>query len=240
MKVVGFIFSLFFHLFLVYIFVYQIQNNIDYKRPAKIRYELNLVTLKKKKAKTYSYKKAKIKIKTGQKIATVGGSKQKVKLSKKQIEALKRKQAQEELESSLAALKQEEKLKSKEEKGELDSALQEIQGEVKEDKEGSAGVEIEEFYQGIVESKIKANFRYPNFKFGKLLICFISIKINERGEILEYHLKKSSGDEVYDSLALRAILDTKVLPLPPPGIREKILREGIEIEFNSQELEGSK
>ncbi|MBI2982287.1 MAG: TonB C-terminal domain-containing protein [Deltaproteobacteria bacterium] len=68
------------------------------------------------------------------------------------------------------------------------------------------------------------------------LICKIIIRINEKGEIIEIHWTKKSGNESYDLSALRAIM--KAVPLKPPPERLKIeaIHEGYEFTFDASLL----
>ena len=61
------------------------------------------------------------------------------------------------------------------------------------------------------------------------------IRIDASGTITDYDLKSGSGNASFDAAALRAIVKTRKVPVPPESHREAILKSGMELEFVPQE-----
>ena len=87
-------------------------------------------------------------------------------------------------------------------------------------------------YARLVETAVKENWRFPRIHSEEVLVARVEIHINPDGGILDYKLLVSSGRPDFDASALKAVDETKQLPIPPrPDL--SVLR----INFNLQELE---
>ncbi|EPR37043.1 TonB family protein [Desulfovibrio sp. X2] len=87
------------------------------------------------------------------------------------------------------------------------------------------------FAQAVVAT-IKPHWRYPAVKPDPALKALIEIAIARDGTITGYHMVESSGREDFDASTLKAIEDTKQLPVPPT----EDLRT-IQVNFNLQGLD---
>ena len=70
-----------------------------------------------------------------------------------------------------------------------------------------------DFYYSIISRKIWQQWTYPNAQTAGLEVI-ISIKIDEKGEVVSQKVEKSSGNLLFDRSAIKAI--SKASPLPPP------------------------
>ena len=87
-------------------------------------------------------------------------------------------------------------------------------------------------YAKLVEMAVKENWRFPRLHSERVLVAKVEIHVNPDGGILDYKLLVSSGRPDFDASALKAVDETKQLPIPPrPDL--SVLR----INFNLQELE---
>jgi TolA protein len=71
-------------------------------------------------------------------------------------------------------------------------------------------------YRALLQQAVRRHYALPeayNLKDANLVVV-ISVVINERGELMKQDVYKSSGDSVFDELALTAI--KSAVPLPPP------------------------
>ena len=81
---------------------------------------------------------------------------------------------------------------------------------------------------------IKERWSYPNLQARTVLTAMVELRLDRRGEIVEYLLITSSGRSDFDASALKAVAEAQqfnLLPPPPAGLA--VLR----INFNSQELQ---
>jgi len=88
-----------------------------------------------------------------------------------------------------------------------------------------------EVYAQIVESRIKAHWRFP--KVGALpdLSAVVEIQLSADGRVLGSRLVRSSGRPDFDASTKRAVEEAGQLPAPPRADLRTIL-----ITFNLQEL----
>lgn len=70
-----------------------------------------------------------------------------------------------------------------------------------------------DFYYSIISRKIWQQWTYPNAQTAGLEVI-ISIKIDEKGEVISQKVEKSSGNLLFDRSAIKAI--SRASPLPPP------------------------
>lgn len=72
-------------------------------------------------------------------------------------------------------------------------------------------------YQGIIQMAVRRNYALPeayNLKNADMK-AIIEIIVNEGGNLMKLKMYKSSGDQVFDELALKAVKASVPLPKPP-------------------------
>ena len=70
--------------------------------------------------------------------------------------------------------------------------------------------------------KVKPNWKLPSYMIGKNLQCRVQIFIGSNGKVLKIKLYETSGDDEYDSRAMKAIMASSPLPKPPSSILSKV------------------
>ncbi|MGE3684507.1 MAG: energy transducer TonB [Bdellovibrionales bacterium] len=149
----------------------------------------------------------------------------KVDLSKKQNRALERLKA-------MAAL---EKIQGEVEK--KDQNKKEVARPVKGNQvsEGNSltGLERIEYdrYFDDLEKKIHENWSIPQWLADANLKAQIQVLIDERGFVIKKLIRKSSGNEVFDSKVIEAIESSNPLPAPPPRLKGLLSTSGIIFNF---------
>ncbi len=104
-----------------------------------------------------------------------------------------------------------------------------LQGSVQPQSGGSAGrATLLEIYSNQVKLLIQEHWRWPGFR-NMPLEAQVVVTLSANGQILDRKLGKSSGRADFDSSVLRAVDETKTLPLPPKGVRV------LELNFNAEE-----
>ncbi len=71
-----------------------------------------------------------------------------------------------------------------------------------------------DYYKQLVKNRILENYNVPSIAAKKNIKCLFRLTLGRNGEILEYALIKSSGDQLLDQAALRAIQFSSFPPLP--------------------------
>ena len=90
------------------------------------------------------------------------------------------------------------------------------------EREGSPGVDAKSLYAGLIREKIYKNWRDPLAEqHSKEAI--ISFRIFPKGNIDKPFIKQSSGVEVLDTLAIRAVLDSVPFPQFPKELKKSNL-----------------
>ena len=145
---------------------------------------------------------------------------------------------------------------SNEEKQRIEKALSELYSELEQRRQpkadnyspdqaqsqGLAQDGIQGMPEGIERYKYKMSVKTAVennwFVINKALIksmdnpkVIVTIKLNERGQIVSRKLERSSGNSYYDNSVLRAIDKSDPLPPPPESLAKEALSEGIEFEF---------
>ncbi len=86
------------------------------------------------------------------------------------------------------------------------------------DREGEAGVKAKSLYVGMVQEKILKNWRDPLAEqHSKETV--VSFYIFPQGNIDKPFIKQSSGVEILDTLAVRAVLDSVPFPQFPKELK---------------------
>jgi len=115
-----------------------------------------------------------------------------------------------------------------------ESALAKLRDEVNQAKDGvNAGAGGAAFsalknYRGSLQASVRRNYSLPeayNFKSANMKVT-IAIVVNEKGDVISLGLHESSGDSVFDDMALQAVKKSVPLPTPPAElVGEKILMQ---------------
>ncbi len=88
-----------------------------------------------------------------------------------------------------------------------------------------------EVYAQMVESRVKAHWRFPKGASRQDLSAVLEISLGQDGRVLGSRVVRSSGHSGFDASAERAVEETAQLP-PPPRADLRTIR----ITFNLQEL----
>ena len=92
--------------------------------------------------------------------------------------------------------------------------------------------EINTYFSNI-ESRMKAYWNLPKHLLDQALIAQIEVKINNQGEMIAKKIVQSSGNDLFDSQALKAMEKASPYP-PPPKSVQKIIQDGIVFTLNSK------
>jgi len=87
-------------------------------------------------------------------------------------------------------------------------------------------------YAAALKRALLANFN-PIQSDAALRTVFI-IRIDSAGTITDYEMTGKSGNPSFDAAALRAIVKTRKVPVPPDSHKDAILKSGMELEFTPQ------
>jgi TonB family protein len=81
---------------------------------------------------------------------------------------------------------------------------------------GVSGVRVSR-YEGLLAAAVKRNLYLPKtFEFDKaVLVSQLSVVINEKGELMDVTLSRSSGNGAYDQAVILALQNSVPLPKPP-------------------------
>jgi len=71
-----------------------------------------------------------------------------------------------------------------------------------------------DYYKELVRGRILENYSVPSIVAQKNLKCLFKLVVGKNGEVLSYSLIKTSGDQMLDQSALKAIQYTSFPPLP--------------------------
>jgi TonB family protein len=111
----------------------------------------------------------------------------------------------------------------------LADARQSVTGSQSEKNIGTVNGSLD-VYRQIVTKVVKLQWRFPQSAAYDSLTSVIAINIDPQGNVLNYELSQSSGNQKFDAAALNAVVNTGTLPAPPPGLRV------VHLIFNSKEL----
>jgi TonB family protein len=87
-------------------------------------------------------------------------------------------------------------------------------------------------YQGKLQAVIRRNYQLPeayNLRNAKLQVL-IRISVGERGNLLKMEIEKSSGDPVFDEMAVKAVQASNPMPRPP----KEMISRAILLNFTPQ------
>ena len=88
-------------------------------------------------------------------------------------------------------------------------------------------------YFTVVEEQIKSHWNLPKYLTDIDLTDEIEIKINDRGEIVYKQIVVSSGNDLFDSLVLKAMERAAPYP-PPPASVQALIKDGIIFKLSSK------
>ncbi len=86
-------------------------------------------------------------------------------------------------------------------------------------------------YLSDLDMHIKKNWRLPEWLANKPLTAAVFIRFDERGQILEKKLLRSSGNSDFDKDALQAVVQSVPFPTPPENLINYFQSQGIELRF---------
>jgi len=94
-------------------------------------------------------------------------------------------------------------------------------------REGGAVAE-EELRRWLDDVRNRINYRWSVFGDRRHVrkLTVIGVKIDDSGRLVDAAVNESSGDEVFDQSALRAVFQADPFPAIPPEVRDKIRRAG--------------
>jgi colicin import membrane protein len=128
--------------------------------------------------------------------------------------------------------------KNKAEEASADAKLAELAARAREKNSGAvAGLTSRSSfrtYQGLLYGAVRRNFQLPeayNYA-GREISAIIAVRVSERGDLLDLKMDQSSGDEVFDAEAVRALRAS--IPLPPPP--KDLVGETILVQFSPRSM----
>lgn len=89
-------------------------------------------------------------------------------------------------------------------------------------------------YSALVRATIESNWMPPTWALAQNqeITCLIHLTIGFDGRIVRRTLEKESGDRSFDQSAFAAVDKTVRLPIPPEGLRNYLLLQGMTLRFN--------
>lgn len=86
-------------------------------------------------------------------------------------------------------------------------------------------------YLSDLDMHIKKNWHLPEWLANKPLTAAVFIRFDEKGQILEKKLMRSSGNSDFDKEALQAVTQSVPFPAPPENLISYFQSQGIELRF---------
>ena len=111
---------------------------------------------------------------------------------------------------------------------------EELEGAADGDPNGDSATQEGERYFGLLNSVVKRNYDVSNTiseAERRALRAEVAIRIGNGGELLEVRLKKSSGNDVFDSAVLGAVKKSAPYSAPPPHLRDSLKQQGVAFVF---------
>ena len=182
----------------------KLEKKAEDAKKKRIAEEKKLKKLKKKKeAEKKRRKEEEKKIKKLEKERKELEKKQKLEEEKKKKEVERKRKEEEKKKAQEVERKRKEEEKKRKEK-ELQEALEAEQLEYEQS-------EISK-YTGLIINAIESEFNETNLKEG--LSCVILIRMIEGGKVIESNIVESSGNELFDQRAEKAVYSASPLPVP--------------------------
>jgi protein TonB len=110
---------------------------------------------------------------------------------------------------------------------------EELEGDPEGDKRGDSSVQEGERYFGLLKAAVGRYYDVSNTIAEAERIQLkaqVSMRLSEKGELLDVSLTKASGNEVFDSAVMGAVKKAAPFPPPPPNLRDQ-LKKGLTFEF---------
>ena len=149
--------------------------------------------------------------------------------AKPKAEVKKQEDARAELEKALGSASKIVREQKEHNEQQLERELAALQKSVQpQSGQGEGRATLIEIYSAQVKLLIQKNWRWPGFQ-DMALEARVVVNLSPEGKILGRKLGRSSGRADFDSSVLRAVDETKTLPLPPKDVRV------LELNFNAQE-----
>jgi len=95
---------------------------------------------------------------------------------------------------------------------------------------GVAKLEYDKYFD-LARAKVKLHFILPQWLKDSGLRTHVLVKIDERGYVIDRSLVKSSGNEIYDKLVLKAIMEASPLPAPPDRLKQVLMIDGMVVAY---------
>ena len=182
----------------------KLEKKAEDAKKKRIAEEKKLKKLKKKKeAEKKRIKEEEKKLKKLEKERKELEKKQKLEEEKKKKEVERKRKEEEKKKAQEVERKRKEEEKKRKEK-ELQEALEAEQLEYEQS-------EISK-YTGLIINAIESEFNETNLKEG--LSCVILIRMIEGGKVIESNIVESSGNELFDQRAEKAVYSASPLPVP--------------------------
>jgi TonB family protein len=116
---------------------------------------------------------------------------------------------------------------------------QELEGAEDGDALGDSAVQEGERYYGALKGQVRRYFfvsqTIPDQERIRLR-AHVLFRIGRSGELLEWRLQKSSGNDLFDSAVLSAVKKAAPFAPPPPHLLDSLRTQGVLMEFTPNEL----
>lgn len=111
---------------------------------------------------------------------------------------------------------------------------EELEGAADGDPNGDAAKQEGERYYALLTSLVKRNYdvsdTIPEAE-RRTLHAVVAIRVGTSGELLEVHLKKGSGNALFDAAVLSSVKKTAPYPPPPAHLKDGLKSNGIAFDF---------
>ena len=116
---------------------------------------------------------------------------------------------------------------------------QELEGAEDGDALGDSAVQEGERYYGALKGQVLRYFFVSQTISDQERIrlrAHVLVRIGRTGELLEWRLQKSSGNDLFDSAVLSAVKKAAPFAPPPPHLLDSLRTQGVLMEFTPNEL----
>jgi TonB family protein len=104
---------------------------------------------------------------------------------------------------------------SKKNEAEVSSELVKLKDKIRSAKELNVSSAGSGHYGGVIQKHIRPCYSVPTAYQLPTTTALVGVVLNEQGSLQKIWIEKSSGDQVFDSLVLKAVNDCAPLPEPP-------------------------
>lgn len=171
-------------------------------------------------------------------------------VKKKKVKKIKKKKSVDIKKKSNSKKKKDKKKKEKQKEENKTSNQKNIEKENTKNKNVKKGNKISKGIEGGVSQEqqsaminiyltqiigaIKLNWKLPKYLVNKNYYAQLEIQIDKRGKVVSKKLESSSNNELFDSLALKAIEASQPFPTPPKEI-QRLISDGIVFGLSSND-----